>query len=157
MYPQLQSEGSWDRESDQFKMAPRGGLFFILFSSPVSSPNINMPLHLSFILFPSLCPPLLQRLPRFLALSSFPLSITSILTSFCILLSQCLIFGHFLPSDLPPLFFYPPNFSPAFRTPSLSSNYITLFPSCLFSTLVWPLLYCLLIASILSAPTFLPH
>lgn len=49
-------------------------------------------------------------------LSSFPLSITSILTSFCILLSQCLIFGHFLPSDPstpPPLFFYPSNFSPA--------------------------------------------
>lgn len=44
-----------------------------------------------------------------------------------------------------------------FRTPSLSSNYITFFPSCLFSTLVWPLLYCLLIASILSALPFLPH
>lgn len=44
-----------------------------------------------------------------------------------------------------------------FLTPSLNSNYITFFPSCPFSTLVWPLLYCLLIASILSAPPFLPH
>lgn len=73
MYPPLQSKSSWDWWSDQFNMAPQGELSYIPFSSLVSSLNIYLSLHLSFI-YSHLHPFLLQSfwLPFFLSLHFFP-------------------------------------------------------------------------------------
>lgn len=73
MYPRLQSKSSWDWWSDQFSMAPQGELSYIPFSSLVSSLNIYLSLHLSFI-YSHLLRFLLQSfwLPFFLSLLFFP-------------------------------------------------------------------------------------
>lgn len=101
-----QSEGSWDCCTDQFKMELQGGLFLILFSSPVSSVNKYLSLHLSFIHFPS--PPLSSSvvLHSFLSLSHFPDFL--MLLSFCILIifsSSFFSFFHFSYLSFPLIFF----------------------------------------------------
>lgn len=73
MYPQLQSKSSWDWWSDQFNMEPQGELSYIPFLSLVSSLNIYLSLHLSFI-YSHLFSFLLQSfwLPFFFSLLFFP-------------------------------------------------------------------------------------